>query len=66
MKRAGKIGRLGRAAIVAAVGAVFVLLSIPAAHAGFDWETPPASDEPAQVVRHLPQPETQTAGFDWE
>lgn len=66
MKRAGKIGRLGRAAIVAAVGAVLVLVTVPAAHAGFDWEAPPASNEPAETVRHLPEPESKTAGFDWE
>jgi hypothetical protein len=38
MKRASKIGRVGRAAIVAAVSAAFVLLAIPAANAGNDWE----------------------------
>jgi len=65
MKRAVKIGRLGRAAIVAAIGIVFVLLTVPAAHAGFEWETPPA-EQPVTTVRHLPPQDSQTLGFEWE
>jgi hypothetical protein len=59
MKRAGKIGRYGRAAIVAALGVGFVLLAIPAAGAA-------SNDQPTKVVRHLPEQVTDGTLVDWE
>jgi hypothetical protein len=63
MKRAGKIGRLGRAAIVAAIGVGSVLLAIPVANAEVTWEM--VNDRPAQTVTKIKQPVT-TLEPTWE
>jgi hypothetical protein len=63
MKRAGKIGRYGRAAIVAALGAAFVLLAIPAANAGQDS----SDNQPTKIVRQVPSDEGDVGILvEWE
>jgi hypothetical protein len=66
MKPAGKIGRWGRAAVVAALSAGFVLLAIPVANAGNDWDIV-NRNEPAtqQTVTKIKKPVT-TFGNDWD
>ena len=71
MKRAGKIGRLGRAAIVAALSAGFVLIAIPVANAGNDWELVDINKDQSTtpIITKIDRSETilePTLGNDWE
>jgi hypothetical protein len=65
MKRAGKIGRWGRAAIVAALSAGFVLIAIPVANAQNDWDLTNRDRPATQTVTKIKKP-VSTLQNDWD